>query len=78
MMFRIPIHILGYECGSCPAGYDGDGRFCRKASACDLQNGGCSALAHCTPDGNGVKCKCMDGYTGNGIGTDGCKELFKI
>lgn len=63
----------GFDCGSCPSGYEGDGRFCRKASLCDVQNGGCSVFALCSATESGVTCKCMEGYAGNGIGPDGCK-----
>ena len=64
----------GFECDSCPSGYEGDGRYCKKASICDVQNGGCSPLATCGANSSGgVTCKCITGYTGNGIGPDGCK-----
>ena len=63
----------GFQCDPCPAGYEGDGRYCRKASICDVQNGGCSPLATCSEgSGGSVTCKCIPGYSGNGIGPDGC------
>ncbi|CAG5082881.1 Oidioi.mRNA.OKI2018_I69.PAR.g10227.t1.cds [Oikopleura dioica] len=61
----------GTSCGECPNGYEGDGRFCRKHSACDSNP--CSPFATCTDNNGEFSCKCGHGYSGNGIGPDGCK-----
>ncbi|CBY33224.1 unnamed protein product, partial [Oikopleura dioica] len=61
----------GTSCGECPSGYEGDGRFCRRHSACDSNP--CSPFASCTDNNGQFSCKCGHGYSGNGIGPDGCK-----
>ena len=63
----------GRKCGSCPAGYQGNGIYCKKLSFCDSNNGGCSPLASCDESGGSVTCHCAPGYSGSGVGPEGCK-----
>ena len=63
----------GRKCGKCPAGYQGNGIYCKKLSICDSNNGGCSPLASCDESGGSVACHCAPGYSGSGVGPDGCK-----
>ena len=63
----------GRKCGNCPAGYQGNGIYCKKSSLCDSNNGGCSPLASCDESGGSVTCHCAPGYSGSGVGPEGCK-----
>ncbi|CAK8682879.1 unnamed protein product [Clavelina lepadiformis] len=64
------------SCGSCPSGYIGDGKVCTAQEACSVNNGGCHPIATCTPNPaigpSYVTCSCPNGYTGNGVGPNGC------
>ena len=64
----------GRKCGQCPSGYQGNGVYCKKSSLCDGNNGGCSSFATCAEENGQPKCTCLPGYSGNGIGSDGCKQ----
>ena len=48
--------------------------YCKKASLCDGNNGGCSSFATCTEENGQPKCTCLPGYSRNGVGPDGCKQ----
>uniref|UniRef100_A0A803JTA1 Uncharacterized protein n=2 Tax=Xenopus tropicalis TaxID=8364 RepID=A0A803JTA1_XENTR len=52
-------------CGSCPAGFTGDGLHCNDIDEC-LQNGTCSVNAICTNIVPGYNCTCKTGFYGNG------------
>ncbi|KAM5158320.1 cubilin [Mantella aurantiaca] len=69
-----------YHCGSCPPGYEGDGRTCNQIDACSVNNGGCHPLASCAPSEAGLLpvCVCPPGYTGNGYGASGCQSTSDI
>ncbi|RZF39688.1 hypothetical protein LSTR_LSTR013176 [Laodelphax striatellus] len=64
-------------CGPCPPGYMGDGVTCTYAGgACHVNNGGCHPSARCLQlpgiSNSFVQCTCPAGYTGSGLGADGC------
>ncbi|XP_063985313.1 cubilin homolog [Diachasmimorpha longicaudata] len=60
-------------CGPCPPGYSGDGETCTYVGSCRINNGGCYPLASCVETTNSVvQCHCPGGYTGDGIGPNGC------
>ncbi len=65
-----------WSCGTCPAGYTGNGRDCFDVNECQLNNGGCAPLAPCINQPGGSSCgSCPSGYTGNGIGANGCTDI---
>ena len=64
-----------YVCGACPSGYEGDGKNCVKATRCNPNP--CHHLASCTEEPV-FSCICPDGYSGEGIGVDGCIENSNI
>uniref|UniRef100_A0A1B6C4Q2 Cubilin n=2 Tax=Clastoptera arizonana TaxID=38151 RepID=A0A1B6C4Q2_9HEMI len=70
-------------CGECPAFYTGDGINCieETGGTCNFNNGGCHPNALCTPilgsGGKFVRCTCNFGYSGDGIGPNGCVEVDK-
>ncbi|XP_045482434.1 cubilin [Harmonia axyridis] len=71
------INTIGsYKCGPCPPGYLGDGHKCTFKGVCNVNNGGCHPLAKCSDSPNNaislVECTCPSGYSGNGIGPNGC------
>ncbi|GAB1597691.1 tolloid-like protein 2, partial [Argonauta hians] len=62
-------------CGPCPGDYSGDGTVCRYVGLCHRNNGGCHPLATCTENTNVPDqrvCVCTAGYSGSGIGPNGC------
>uniref|UniRef100_A0A1Y1LNZ2 Cubilin n=1 Tax=Photinus pyralis TaxID=7054 RepID=A0A1Y1LNZ2_PHOPY len=63
-------------CGSCPPGYMGDGKSCSFRGICGVNNGGCNHLAQCRDNPSisptYVECICPMGYSGSGIGPNGC------
>ncbi|WAR06690.1 CUBN-like protein, partial [Mya arenaria] len=75
-----------FTCGSCPAGYQGNGFTCTDVNECAVNNGGCSTspMVQCVnTDGSrtcgpcptgfeGRVCTCPPGYVGNGVGATGC------
>ncbi|XP_067869413.1 cubilin isoform X2 [Heterodontus francisci] len=69
-----------YHCGSCPPGYQGDGKTCTQVDVCSVNNGGCHHLASCTfnPGNNLPTCTCPPDYAGNGYGPNGCLPLSDV
>ncbi|TKR76615.1 hypothetical protein L596_017729 [Steinernema carpocapsae] len=63
-----------FTCGPCPAGYEGDGKICSKHGAC--ADNPCHPMARCiemTASSLSLyRCECPSGFTGNGVGGDGC------
>ena len=45
------------------------------ASCDDGSNGGCHPVATCSDATGGTTCQCPAGYTGNGVGDDGCVDV---
>ncbi|RWS23335.1 cubilin-like protein, partial [Leptotrombidium deliense] len=62
-------------CGPCPPAFIGDGVTCTFSGLCTQNNGGCNAHAKCVENGGDVSCECPDGYTGTGIGPNGCNVV---
>ncbi|XP_078037937.1 cubilin [Augochlora pura] len=66
-------------CGPCPTGYNGDGVTCVYVGGCKLNNGGCHPLATCIENAAltsaYVLCRCPVGFTGDGIGPNGCHQI---
>lgn len=63
-----------YRCGSCPAGYTGNGFYCTDINECDRHNGGCSIapLVQCFNTPGSYYCgSCPLGYTGDGRSCQG-------
>nr|XP_008192422.1 PREDICTED: cubilin [Tribolium castaneum] len=59
-----------YRCGSCPAGYTGDGYYCTDIDECSTSNGGCSTnpMVQCINTLGSRFCgSCPSGYVGDGI-----------
>ncbi|ETN74000.1 EGF-like domain protein [Necator americanus] len=76
---RVPCFntIGSFHCGSCPPGYRGDGRSCRRKSACD--DAPCYPSATCVDDQTslnpgGFICHCPSGMMGDGVGESGCQK----
>ncbi|KAM5338742.1 cubilin [Glossophaga mutica] len=68
-----------YHCQACPPGYQGDGRVCTLVDLCSVNNGGCHPHASCSSVlGSLPLCTCLPGYTGNGLGPNGCVQLSDI
>ncbi|XP_070536661.1 cubilin-like [Ptychodera flava] len=65
-------------CGPCPAAYEGNGVTCRFVGICSQNNGGCYPLATCEEFpalGDTYRtCTCPSGYTGSGVGSNGCEQ----
>uniref|UniRef100_A0A0P6JSL8 Putative fibrillin n=1 Tax=Aedes aegypti TaxID=7159 RepID=A0A0P6JSL8_AEDAE len=58
-----------FACGSCPAGYTGNGFYCVDIDECQTNNGGCSTSPSvpCINSRGSYKCgNCPLGYTGDG------------
>ncbi|XP_048237900.1 cubilin-like isoform X1 [Haliotis rufescens] len=59
-----------FVCGSCPAGYTGNGATCIDVNECSTNNGGCSRtpLVECINTRGSRRCgPCPSGYQGNGV-----------
>lgn len=71
-----------YHCGSCPVGFEGDGKICRVSqvtpgsNACSPDQNICGPNAICIqyPNSSPV-CQCKFGYTGSGVGPNGCAPV---
>lgn len=70
--------VGSYQCAGCPPGYQGDGKVCTSASGglCATQNI-CHPTARCVDMINTYRCLCPTGYSGNGIGPNGCVPLVR-
>lgn len=58
-----------YACGSCPAGYTGNGYYCADINECNMNNGYCSTAPSvpCYNTRGSFHCgRCPDGYQGDG------------
>ncbi|XP_053408750.1 cubilin-like isoform X2 [Mercenaria mercenaria] len=59
-----------FTCGSCPAGYSGNGFVCTDINECAVSNGGCSMspMVQCTNTLGSRTCgPCPAGYQGDGV-----------
>ncbi|OTF80374.1 CUB domain containing protein, partial [Euroglyphus maynei] len=69
-------------CGPCPPGYVGDGITCSAVDGdiCSTNNGGCSPDATCIANtaisARFRQCRCNDGFTGSGEGSQGCQRII--
>ncbi|XP_076628821.1 cubilin [Colletes latitarsis] len=77
------INTMGSRmCGSCPTGYRGDGVTCIYVGGCAINNGGCHPYAKCVENpaltSDYVLCRCPAGYSGNGIGPNGCQPITDV
>ncbi|XP_034938584.1 cubilin [Chelonus insularis] len=65
------INVPGsYHCGSCPAGFTGNGHYCVDIDECSTDNGGCSTVpkVQCiNTHGSRVCGSCPPGYQGDGV-----------
>ncbi|XP_050435751.1 cubilin [Adelges cooleyi] len=63
-----------FRCEPCPPGYSGDGFNCVYVTGgvCSINNGGCHYNALCTSYGQTIQCTCRLGYSGIGVGENGC------
>ena len=48
---------------------------CVADAGCNVNNGGCHTIASCTDTAGGPACQCPVGYTGSGVGDDGCIDV---
>lgn len=67
------------RCGSCPLGYEGDGRVCMPSDNSIRPNQQCVDSSICNENAQCVQypgsppiCRCRPGYVGNGFGSTGC------
>lgn len=73
-----------FRCGSCPPGWQGDGRYCIRSIPSDTgspssptsgicsRQSFCHPLATCSETLSGPICICPPGYVGSGFGSMGC------
>ncbi|KAH0568173.1 hypothetical protein KQX54_019308 [Cotesia glomerata] len=65
------INVPGdFYCGSCPAGYTGNGHYCADIDECSTDNGGCSIVpkVQCINTiGSRICGSCPPGYQGDGV-----------
>ena len=63
----MPAPGVGFKCGTCPTGYEGDGETCTDIDECATANGGCDRETTCTNTAGGRTCgPCPAGYKGSG------------
>ncbi|XP_071818165.1 uncharacterized protein [Apostichopus japonicus] len=55
-----------FECGTCPAGYEGDGVDCDDINECLEGTSDCDENADCINEPGSHRCECRDGFHGNG------------
>ncbi|XP_033647128.1 neurogenic locus notch homolog protein 1-like isoform X1 [Asterias rubens] len=56
-----------YRCGSCPAGFEGDGKTCTDKNECEDNRQRCNINADCINTPGSYKCKCKEGFAGDGL-----------
>lgn len=65
-------HLGYFECGPCPSGYSGNGRYCTDIDECKDNANDCNANADCVNTDSSFNCVCRQGFTGDGHGNNGC------
>lgn len=65
-----------FECGNCPPGLQGNGHTCYPVADSLCPSPWCHKSAMCLVNSIGaINCVCMIGYTGQGFGPNGCKQI---
>lgn len=56
-----------YRCGSCPAGFEGDGKTCTDKNECEDNKQRCNINANCINNPGSYRCQCKTGFAGDGL-----------